>query len=534
MSNNSILSGRARRFAVDLPDVMDRVGFPPTDLSGGASRRRVALFGAAASMSVAMTAGLAAPLVPEAKAASFDAVSSGLLFAVANALGYHSFEFDIPIIGRFAINIDNVDATSSAVGNAINAVPFSELLLGTRNPLVLSEGQGAYATATAYRALTSSAQGNTWAGYSALSPGSEETPNVTNEVLGLIWNPTRPNGGLYARFAPIANIFGIDTVLAPAGVPEGQQSGIRLNTATLDVTTAYSFRGDFPETINPFSLVNSFMASVLPTYLLDGGQLLGLDTTSALLDIAGLLTLGRYAPTGGAYFGTYLANDLPILELMRLPVHLINLVSKLLGHTLDLPTPIADALQPALTILVNIGYTDVQTPSDGGTYNRTFDDAGIATPFMSVRPLTPQEWIQVPGDVIRAVVDGVFAEIGKLLVGSPQAAPAASSSAASAGVAAGAVDASLVSDDASSAELVHNEPSDSARGSGSDTIQAPRAGSIPVDVATARHNARTSALATHDRRPGSFASSDRDDNPAHSGLGKSKVAAASADAEATE
>jgi hypothetical protein len=63
-------------------------------------------------------------------------------------------------------------------------------------------------------------------------------------------------------------------------------------------------------------------------------------------------------------------------------------------------------LEPALEILVNTGYTDVVTPTDGGTYNRTYRQSGDYVPFLSQAPLTPAEWLQVPGDVLRALVVG--------------------------------------------------------------------------------------------------------------------------------
>ena len=98
--------------------------------------------------------------------------------------------------------------------------------------------------------------------------------------------------------------------------------------------------------------------------------------------------------------------DLPLLEPLRLPARLINAVFGALNIPITVPARLADALQPASQILVNVGYTDVQTPTDGGTYNRTYDKSGVYTPYLSVNPLTPAEWVQVPGDVVRALVVG--------------------------------------------------------------------------------------------------------------------------------
>ena len=105
-------------------------------------------------------------------------------------------------------------------------------------------------------------------------------------------------------------------------------------------------------------------------------------------------------------YGTLAPTDLPLLEPLRLPARLVNAAFQALGVPITVPTPLADALQPAAEILVNVGYTDVQTPSEGGTYNRTYDQSGTYTPYLSVNPLTPAEWAQVPGDVVRALVNG--------------------------------------------------------------------------------------------------------------------------------
>ncbi len=165
----------------------------------------------------------------------------------------------------------------------------------------------------------------------------------------------------------------------------------------------YDFLSDFPETLNPFSLANSLLAGLLPTYLLDGGTIKGADTDTIIGNLIGLLTLGtppapptaRSCPTTchcWSRCGCRRASS--------------TRYSNRSGVPITLGTPLADALQPALSILVNIGYTDVQTPSEGGTYNRTYDQSGQYVPFLSRATLTPQEWAAVPGDVVKALVNG--------------------------------------------------------------------------------------------------------------------------------
>jgi hypothetical protein len=79
-------------------------------------------------------------------------------------------------------------------------------------------------------------------------------------------------------------------------------------------------------------------------------------------------------------------HDLALLEPLRLPVQLFNLV-----FGTNFQSTLAKALQPALQILVNIGYPDVVPPDRGGTYNRTFTDnapaAGTATGGAGATPV---------------------------------------------------------------------------------------------------------------------------------------------------
>ncbi|WP_156432533.1 PE-PPE domain-containing protein [Mycobacterium sp. M26] len=334
---------------------------------------------------------------------------------------------------------------TNALGSALNSYDRIVCTTGgtcsTPNefPATLGVGTGALSLIEAYRNEIASVQGNTPDGYDPFLPGPIEKqtiaagcssifnpnncPNVqatnqTNQALLFVRNLLRPNGGIMSRFGPVLNLFGVDTSIPDAGeysstpstTPPG--TGIRLNTATLDLTWAYDPLSDFPATLNPFSLLNTAFAA-LPTNLLGGVELQGVDLTTAGLNIAGTLGIvsrlsGNLLPisTGEAWYGTLLPNDLPLLEPLRLPVRIINAVSNALGVPLNLGTPLADALQPALTILVNTGYTDVQTPTDNGLYTRSFTTSDVYTPFLSQAPLTAQEWAQVPGDVLRALVVG--------------------------------------------------------------------------------------------------------------------------------
>jgi hypothetical protein len=182
----------------------------------------------------------------------------------------------------------------------------------------------------------------------------------------------------------------------------GGSTGIKFNSNIINIALGYDALSDFPETLNPFALANTVMASVLPTYLLDGGTIKGADTDAIIGNLVGLLALGASQTS----YSTFAPNDLPLLEPLRLPSRILNAVFKQVGVPITLGTPLADALQPALSILVNIGYTDVQTPSEGGTYNRTYDQSSQYVPFLSQATLTPQEWAAVPGDVAKALFNG--------------------------------------------------------------------------------------------------------------------------------
>lgn len=322
---------------------------------------------------------------------------------------------NVPIVGTIVIGdlnlvLDNVAANAPSIYNAINGYNgWSSGSTRYRFPLTVGIGDGAYDLVNAYRAQLASVQGDTEQGLSPFVPGPDGSVNFTSQALVLVNNAYRPNGGILSRFAAPLNLFGVETSMPAAGKSSSTSGKITLNTATMDIAWAYSPLADFPVTLNPFSIVNSLFAAV-PANLLGGIQeVAGLDVTNAGLNIAGALGIlykmsGGLVPVsdGQAWYGTLVPNELPILEPLRLPAQIINLIA---GQQV-VGTPLADALEPALKILVNIGYSDVVTPTDGGTYNRTFTTSATPEAFLSVDPLTPQEWAQVPGDVFRALVAG--------------------------------------------------------------------------------------------------------------------------------
>ena len=388
----------------------------------------------AAAAAATLTAGGMATAPPEMqpKAEASSAVyTTGPIFRLLEALGIDintllPAEIQSVLAALGVQDIRNLPANSVDINNALNDIDFTVLsALGrpfarTRTGLVIGLGWGSFATSRAYQALRSSAAGDTWDGYDPLEPASPT--NQTLLILALLLNPGRANGGALARLADVAGWFGVDTVTPPAGAVPG--AGIRLNVFTIDATWAYQPASDFPVTLNPFSVANSLFA-FLPTNLLGGFTVQGDTPTSVAVSLAAFLAgaaLGR-SPDGSDFYLTLVPNDLPLVEPLRLPSRIINLLT---GW--NLPTPIADALEPAAKILANIGYTDVVTPTDlvnnpalvaAGLqpYDRTFDRAelSIPTPLYSRLPLTFDEYQRVPGDVLTALIVGIVDSIENVL-----------------------------------------------------------------------------------------------------------------------
>ena len=391
--------------------------------------KKMTVMAAAAATAATLTVGGMATAPPEMQPkaeASTGVFTTGPIFGLLDALGIDINSLLPAQIQAILGTIENLPANSVAINDALNDIDFSVIgpqvrpLFRTRTGFVIGLGWGSFATSRAYQALRSSAAGDTWDGYDPLEPASPT--NQTNLILALLLNPGRANGGALARLADVAGWFGIDTVTPPAGAVPG--AGIRLNTLTVDATWAYQPASDFPVTLNPFSVANSLFA-FLPTNLLGGFSVKGSSVTAVVANLAAFVAgsaLGT-PPTGSAFYLTLVPNDLPLVEPLRLPSRIINLLT---GW--DLPTPIADAFEPAAKILANIGYTDVVTPTDLADnpalvaqglqpYDRTFDPAelSIPTPLYSRLPLTFDEYLRVPGDVLTALIVGIVDSIRNVL-----------------------------------------------------------------------------------------------------------------------
>jgi hypothetical protein len=299
--------------------------------------------------------------------------------------------------------------------------------LDVRVPVVLGFGLGAFAAGMAYpqvvEQLPFQPGGAQYDGDSPLAGSLTILPMI------LLRNPGRANGGLFARFYPAAGLLGIDTITPDTevsssvgsgglNIPVGN-TGIVLGGANLipikvDGTVEYDPLSDVPAWPNPVSLANSAAALFFPTYILRGvtaasltevveGQL-NPQLAAALANTTGPLALNLYltVPVNGA---------LPLLEPVRLPIDVINLFT---GANLN--NPIATALEPALTTLVNLGYTDVERTVVNGVpvYDRTLDQANVITPFGTLP--SGVNWGQVPGDLLLQLGSGIGQAVDQGLI----------------------------------------------------------------------------------------------------------------------
>jgi PE-PPE domain len=316
---------------------------------------------------------------------------------------------------------------ATAIGIVSAAVGDGDVL-DVRVPVVAGFGLGAFAAGMSYQQVLADLPNQPGgANYSGTSPLAG---SITILPMILLRNPGRANGGLFARFYPVAALLGIDTVTPDTevsssstgsglNIPVGN-TGIVLGGANLipikvDGTVEYDPLSDVPAWPNPISLANSAAALAFPTYILRG------VTADSLTAVEGQATtqLGQALgnTTGPLALNLYLTvpvnNGLPLLEPVKLPVDAINLLT---GANLN--NPLATAVEPALTSLVNLGYTDVQRNVVDGVpeYDRTLDQGDVITPFGTLP--SGVDWAKVPGDLLAELAAGTQQAISQGLVSS--------------------------------------------------------------------------------------------------------------------
>lgn len=356
-------------------------------------------------------------------------VASALVLAgVVQALQAPPYNMSAVLAGLTALSI--CSSSRCNPGDLEVGVP------NLRVPFVLGWGPGALATGMAWQQVVDDLPNQ---------PGGTASENLERSLtivpMILLRNPGRANGGIAARFGPFFDLFGINTVTPDLDVE--QDGDATLVPVKVDATVQWDPISDFPSWPNPFALANSAAAFAFPTYILRGSEADPLEMLAATLEAAlpgvlgnvlvgafdGLGTITVPARNGRGpftfdlrdlagdvlgidipddYFAvndylTFRQDALPLLEPARLPVDFVNLM-----FGTNFSNPFADALEPALTSLASLGYTDVIRNPDG-TYTRTLDEAGLNANTGGVTFGTLPDgidWGQVPEDIINSLIQG--------------------------------------------------------------------------------------------------------------------------------
>lgn len=353
----------------------------------------------------------------------------GTADAIAKAVDGTSY-LHVGIAGLITTVLDRAEAALPLLDplvvtlkSVIEAVDLSRLdLIGIRVPLTVGFGLGAFALGQAYDQIV---QG--------LANGPDGVNNRGANILGgltimpevLLNNLGRANGGLLARFYPFGDLLGINTVTPDVNAVHSGQgldvlgTGIALGASNLlpvkvDATLEYQPFSDLAAWPNPFSLLNNLIAGTEPSYLLRG---ISTDTLAAQLETAVGAVTGSILsgdPLAANIYLTIPTATLPLLEPLYLAGDVLNMVT--FGTVGRIFTGLANALAPAISSLVNLGYTDVVRNADG-TYTRTLDQAGRAVPFFSLPNI---DWSRVPGDIVHDLQVGLTKEF---FSGNPTPAP---------------------------------------------------------------------------------------------------------------
>jgi hypothetical protein len=328
--------------------------------------------------------------------------ATGVLELIRERLGGITGGILDPVLGPLlspvfaALGVSSVGGLLGVIDDLIeSADPITGLipdLVHLRITPTIGIGVGAFAAAMAYdKVIADLANQPGGIAYNGTDPllGS-----ITLLPMVLINNPARPDGGAFARFGPLAALFGIDTVnphtevtgsgglLGNAAGPLGLHiGGANVIPILIDATYEYQPLSDLASWPNPVTLANNLAAALLPTYMLRGLTLEGLDEQLLNgIDDAVDLSLLTGNPLAINLYLTLQSKTLPVLEPLFLASDFLNIVG--LSPLAQIPMRLANALAPALRILTNIGYANVVQNPDG-TYTRDFTNAGVETPFLS-------------------------------------------------------------------------------------------------------------------------------------------------------
>lgn len=286
-----------------------------------------------------------------------------------------------------------------------------------------SYGAGAWATARAVRTL--------------LAATGE--PGATTVAAVLLRTPTRPNGGLLTR-------VNIESNTPPSNFNAfggGAGPGETVDTSFVDVAREYDGFADFPSWLNPLAVLNALAGAVLlrdynntvtwqdprcpdATCVAPGTWPVTLPTSSGDVyavvlvpdpeDPANTLAIRSPSPVGVAVipgdgdqtvYYTQLTPLLPLLKPLQRPFDVVNAAVAAASDGAVRPklvNPLVQVLEEPLTMLVNLGYTDVD-PEAG--YRRTLAQPGESISFGTLPNLTLRQWLEVPNDVTQALGDGI-------------------------------------------------------------------------------------------------------------------------------
>ncbi|MEB3034114.1 PE-PPE domain-containing protein [[Mycobacterium] nativiensis] len=194
-------------------------------------------------------------------------------------------------------------------------------------------------------------------------------PNDVHFVL--LGNPSNPNGGMLARFA-----------IPDGNTPEAPSLGLTFSGAApsdVSPTNSYTYEydgfADFPKyPINILSVLNAYLGIVF-------NHIAYLGLTPEQIDNAIQL------PTSADSLTNYFMIESPSLPLLD-PLRLVPI----LGN------PLADLLQPALSVLVNLGYGSIDHGWSPGF-------ADVATPLEFLPPQSLLD--QVPDALLQGLQQGV-------------------------------------------------------------------------------------------------------------------------------
>ncbi|MBI3224051.1 MAG: hypothetical protein HYZ39_03220 [Mycolicibacterium cosmeticum] len=346
----------------------------------------------------------------------FDISAEGLVDNVLDAAT------GVPVVGGLVTVLHNALDSVAELAEIFGIDIPNPSVVNLRVPIVAGLGLGAFAAGAAYDKVLADLSHQP-GGVNATS--HPIAGSFTVLPLVLLNNMGRANGGLLSRFYPLADLLGIDvitpeTAATHSGGTPLLRTGLSIGGANLipvkvDATVEYQPFSDFAAWPNPVTLLNNLIAGTIgASYIVRG---LDVDGTidqirSGVGDILGNLQSGD--PLAVNLYLTLPTKTLPLLEPLYLTGDVLNAVS--FGTLGQIPVRLANALAPALTSLVNLGYTDVVRNPDG-TYTRTLDDAGTPTPFMSFPHVNPA---RVLNDVLNSLVKGIHKEF---FSGHPTATP---------------------------------------------------------------------------------------------------------------